>query len=372
MKKSVLDATVCFLIVFFFFPYPVLAGTKVKAKGMSFFEQGREMIAREKALDEAKRAAIEKAVGTTVESRISMENAEIVKDQIFSHSSGYLKNIEIVEERKTKFGTYEVTIEADVEVSDMVDDLDRFREMLGWQKNPRTAVVIEPELENDYLPAARKAANFLSDKLKRNGFNVFKYSPDEEIKMGLIVEIGIEHATKESNFQNLELTLNEVSLYSRIYRPGDNEILATSNAVKSLPGENRLNVLDKAVKQCVYEIWRELSDKLTRIWEKEIYGERDMLLVARDVPSHEKALEIAEILKTDVSGMADAGLIRFENNEAEIGLKYKGRPEQFVNEIGMSYFRNKHFESNIEEIRGNTVAIRIYQGSTEPGTPISE
>lgn len=346
-------------VVLVLFPSVLFAGTKVQAKGLSFFEAGRELVAREKALDEAKRAAIEKAVGTTIESRISMENTEVVKDQIFSHSSGYLKNIEIVKERKTKFGTYEVTIEAEVEIADMVDDLDRFKQILGWQKNPRVAIIPETDINPEFLSAAMKAADFLSEKMQKNGFEIFKYSPENEIKMGLLVELGVEHATKQSNFQNLSLTLNEIALNSRIYRPGDRVILATASAVKSLPGENRLKVIDKALTQCVYLIWKELSGKLAKVWEKELYGERDILLVANQVESHEKALEIASALKADVSGVAGADLVRFSDNQAEYGLKYKGWPEQFANEIGMSYFRNKYFGSILENIRGNTVEIRI-------------
>lgn len=55
-------------------PAIVSAGEKVTATGVSFFEEGRVAIAREKALDEAKRAAIEQAVGTRIESRTVIEN----------------------------------------------------------------------------------------------------------------------------------------------------------------------------------------------------------------------------------------------------------------------------------------------------------
>ena len=44
-------------------PAVVWSGEKVTVRGVSFFEEGREAIAREKALEEAKRAAIEQAVG---------------------------------------------------------------------------------------------------------------------------------------------------------------------------------------------------------------------------------------------------------------------------------------------------------------------
>jgi hypothetical protein len=85
-----------YLIVFLCFSSTsLLAGQTVTAVGLSFFESGREVIAREKALDEARRAAIEKAVGVVIEARTIVENFEVVKDQILSRATGYLNNIKI-------------------------------------------------------------------------------------------------------------------------------------------------------------------------------------------------------------------------------------------------------------------------------------
>lgn len=119
-----------FLLAMLLLPHPAPGGT-VTVKGISFYEEGREPIAREKALEEAKRAAIEKALGTRMESRTVVENFQVIRDRIFSHASGYLSNVEVLEERKTDFGTYEVTIRAEVKTSEMVGDMDRFRQAAG-------------------------------------------------------------------------------------------------------------------------------------------------------------------------------------------------------------------------------------------------
>lgn len=352
--------TLSYLIVFLCLSSTsLLADQIVTVKGMSFFEPGRELIAREKALDEAKRAAIEKAVGITMESRTVVENFQVVKDQILSRSTGYLNNIKILEERKTDFGAYEVTIQADVEVSALVEDLDRFQKILSWQKNPRISIVIEPALGKDYIPAAKKTANLLTEKLKQNGFSVFRYSKNNEIQMGLLIGLSLELCTKKSDYKDIQLTINEISLDTNIYRPGDGEILAAASAVKSQPGENRLQVLDRGAKSCVDAIWNELQKKLTRVWEKELYSERDIYLIVKNVPSHAKAQEIAFVFKSDVSGIIDASLISFRKSKAEYQLKYRGWPEQLLNEVEMSYFKNKYFETALENITGNKIVIKI-------------
>ena len=335
------------------------AGTLVTAKGFSFFETGRELIAREKALDEAKRAALETAIGTTVESRTAVENFQVVKDQIFTHTSGYFKSINIVEEKKTDLGTYEITIEADIEFSALVDDLDRLQKIVSWQKNPRVSIVLEPNLESSFRPTAQKAAGLLTTKLKEGGLKVYKYNQPAETQMGLLVGLGIDMASNQTEYQGVKISLNEISLTANIYRAGTQEIIATASAVKSLPGENKLQVIDKGARQCVDAIWKKLRRELIRAWEAELYNERDIDLVISNMSSLSQAQDIVAILESDVSGMVSVGFVDFNAQKAAYALKYRGWPQQFLNEIQMSYFTNKYFKTQLESIQGNKIVVNL-------------
>ena len=339
--------------------FDVYADKRVTVKGMSFFEPGREMIAREKALDQAKRAAVEKAIGALVESVTAVENRQLIREQILTRSSGYLKNIQIVKEQKTDFGTYEVYIQADVELAAVTSDFNRFQKLVSWQKNPQCSIVIEPGLEKSYRPTARKAAGLLTKKLKTGGFKVFKYSDANKMRIGYLVGLSLELSTTQTVYQDMNITLNEVSLSTNIYQPGYDEILATSSAVKSMPGENRLKALDQGVAYCVDTIWKDLRKQLIDLWEKELYNERDIVLVAKNVSSLARAQDILTIFESDISGMVSAKLIHFTNNRAEYSLIYRGWPEHLLNEMQMSYFKNKYFESHLQSLKGNSLTINI-------------
>jgi hypothetical protein len=359
MENLMKKAAVWTLFLVLLLPAIPQAGTMVTAKGMSFFEPGRELIARDKALDEAKREAIEKAVGTAVESRTMVENFQVSRDEIFSHSSGYLKNIEILDEKKSDLGTYTVNIRAEVEIPALVADLDRFKKILGWQKNPRIQVGLEPSVAAGHVATARKAADRLSGKLKSDGFRVYKAGAADLSRMGLKVGLGLDISTSESDYQGVKIKLNEVSLTANVYRPDDGEILATAGAVKSLPGANQMAAMDKGAAQCLDKMWKDLRRQLTRAWEREFSSQRTIDLVINNVPSHGRALEIAAIFKSDVSSMVDAGLVRFDQSMAEYSLKYKGWPEQLITEIQMSYFSDRYFEAVLEKISGNRLVISI-------------
>ena len=338
-------------------PAVVWAGEKVTARGVSFFEAGREAIAREKALDEAKRAAIEQAVGTRIESKTVVENFQVSRDQVFSHATGYLKHLEIISEEKTDLGTYEVEISAEVEIAALVSDLDRFKKILGWQKNPRVTILVDPDLDKAYLPAARKTASRLGGKLKSEGFRVFDASSADTTGMGLIVRLGLEIASSQSTYQGVNLTLHEISLRTDVLRAGEGEVLATASAVKSLPGANKLKVLDKGAKQCVDGVWKDLRRQLTRLWERELYSQRQIDLVVKNLTSHAEAEEVGAILKSDASGMVDVQLLSFKKKKAEFSIQYNGWPEHLVTELQMAYFKNKYFDSTLESIKGNRIVI---------------
>ncbi len=335
------------------------AGEKVIVKGISFFERGRELIAREKALDEAKRAAIEKVLGVGVDSITVVENYAVVSDRILSRSSGYINSFDILQERINDLGTYEITIEAEVETPDLINDIERFQKIFGRQKNPRVSVMIEPGLDKKYMPAAIKTASMVTEKLKESRFKVFRHSEKKAIKMGLYVGLSLELSTKSSTFQGVELTVNEISLIANIYRAGDNEILATASTVEKHPGENRLQALDNGARLCVDSTWKELRSQLIKVWESELYGSRDIFFIVKGISSIIKAQKIASIFQTDVHGVEKTKISSFQKNLTEFHIKYRGWPEYFLNEIEMSYFRKKYFSTIVESITGNRIIVKL-------------
>lgn len=338
-------------------PLHLWAGEKVTAKGMSFFEEGKEVIAREKALDEAKRAAIQKVMGSYINSMTVVDNFQLHEDRIISHSSGYVKNVTVIDEKKSSLGTLEITIQAEVESADIKDDLQRFQDMLSWQRNPRISIVVQPGTAKKYLPAAIKAANILTGKLQQAGFKVLKFSEQTRNKVGLLMGLTLEQSMKTSDYQGMSISLNEIGLTADMFRPGDQEVLASSSAIRSIPGENSLLVLDKGARQCIDTIWKELKDKLLLQYEKELYNDRDIYLTLKNLKSQSRAIEIPEILKAGITGVKSCSLLLFDGKKGEYNLQFRGRPEHFINELEMSYFQNTGFQSKLETYTGNGIVL---------------
>ncbi len=87
--KNILLSIAC--ILFFVVPVSGLAaqdGVPVTAEGMAVVTAGNTAIARDQAVNDAQRKAVEQAVGSMVSSQTVMENYEVLSDSVYTKSNG--------------------------------------------------------------------------------------------------------------------------------------------------------------------------------------------------------------------------------------------------------------------------------------------
>ena len=113
----------------------------------------------------------------------------------------------------------------------------------------------------------------------------------------------------------------------------------------------------ECAKDALPEIQREIGN-MRAAWSWAV-GQREIDLVVHNVRDHAHAAEVAAVLKSDVSSVADISLLRFADGTAEYGVQYRGWPEHLANELQMAYFRNRYFGSTLDSINGNKLVIRI-------------
>jgi hypothetical protein len=335
-------------------------GVEVDATGMGFFEAGREAVGREKALNDAKRAAVEKAVGVSVSSATEVRNFMTVRDQVLSRATGYLKNYKILKEGPTPFGSYEVSIRADVMAGALVDDLSRFAKMLSLQKSPRIAVQVRPTVPAEYRSAANKAVSLLNHRLARSGFTVVD---PQAVRSGpaLILKLGVECSSKDALYEGVKLTSNEVGLSADVVRPESGEVLASASAVATTPGASPLKALDKGVEITVSRIYEQVRSNLARAWSQELNAARDIVLFVEATPNYRDGMQMLQAMRSDVPGVERAELIRYKNGKCRFEIRYKGQPQFFLSELEMSYFQSKYFRFKVKEVSDGVIVLR-YSG----------
>ena len=117
------------------------AAATVEAEGQAMVKNGDEPAARDRALEDAQRKAVESAVGTMISAETVMENYQIISDRILAKSSGYIKNYNIVSSGAEN-GIYKVVIKALVATGNLSSDVDAISALLKRKGMPRVFVVV--------------------------------------------------------------------------------------------------------------------------------------------------------------------------------------------------------------------------------------
>jgi hypothetical protein len=134
------------MLVFCFMTAPVFsAGAQevktVTAEGVAAIQGNARDIARDAALEDAQKRAVEQAVGILIDSQTQVENFQLISDKILSQTKGYIKRYTVTGETVDS-SLLRVRISADVALDKLTDDLTGIGILLGQMHKPRTIVMI--------------------------------------------------------------------------------------------------------------------------------------------------------------------------------------------------------------------------------------
>jgi len=134
------------ILLFSLLPPAVAANEEVviEVEGFAVVREGNLVRARELAVSDGLRSAVEQVVGLLVDSRTRVRNYELIEDSILIRSTGYVAGYEILSTRLTG-GTLEVRLRVRVRREELVRDLDHLQLTLYRANDPRVMVVIPEE-----------------------------------------------------------------------------------------------------------------------------------------------------------------------------------------------------------------------------------
>jgi|GEM_PF-7012960 len=187
MKKKtfgVFSATAVLALVFMVFVcLPARsenAGSKVVVTtGVGSLGAGTDKAkARDEAVTDACRRAVEEGVGLFVKSDTLVKNSQLIEDNIYTKSKGYIKSYRVVKEG-VKDDLYRVTVEATVLLSIIEKDLDGVWEQLSIASSPRFMVLIYDKKKKDSQPVVE---NVLIDRLDTLGAKVVDPEQMERVR----------------------------------------------------------------------------------------------------------------------------------------------------------------------------------------------
>jgi len=158
---------------------------EVEATGTAAVINGNVASARNQALINAQRNAVEQGVGLVLDSKTVADNFQVIKDEILTSSQGFVTRYLVVSEGTTPDRqSYQVKIKAEVAQNLLEDRLAALRILNKKMGNKRVMVIYQSANPNA-LPRTHAgvtaALGALNDELNKSGFRVFNEAQTEKV-----------------------------------------------------------------------------------------------------------------------------------------------------------------------------------------------
>lgn len=190
--------------------------------------------AREEALSQARRMAVEQAMGVYVLSETLVENMSLVHDSILTRSSGYISAHKVLSETQQN-GILEIQLEAVVSVEPLVEQLAQMGLLRDWT----VAVVLVPGAESQ--SSAETAKNRLHQQILAKGFKV----ADEQALVALRQPAVWEPLQKGNPLASLpvlrDLGVDVLIVGTSLTRMTEDGVMETYGGIKTVMTQGRID-----------------------------------------------------------------------------------------------------------------------------------
>lgn len=168
-------------------------GRTVSVTGRAPISGGNTMGARQQALNNAFRMAVESGVGVLVESTTLVQNAMLISDRIYSKAQGYVRNYDITKEG-AEHENYVVVISAEVSMADLTDDLRSIGVLQDIMGNPKIMSLIEEVVVDPGATAVlhedASSSIAVEEKLTASSFDLVDREQVKKVRMEEIGRMG--------------------------------------------------------------------------------------------------------------------------------------------------------------------------------------
>ena len=348
----------------------------VKSKGVGDIYAGSKARARDVAIEDALRRAVEQAVGMFLSAETLVKNEDILNDSIYSRSKGYIRKYVILKEVGDG-KLYSVMVEAHVSTGKLQNDLAAIGLLMTRKHKPRIMVVIPEYHINRTIPDPAGETEIIKMLLEK-GFKVVDQSQVIKIRYNdrvraaikgntrLATRIGLEHGAEviiigEAFSEYVGRIYGELDscrgrIEARAIRIDTGEILAAGakhaaglDITQSLAGK-------KALQKAGNELGGYLVEQLLAKWSSEVTNITSIELVITGL-NYNQFIDFKSALLESVRGIKAIHQRTFTNNRAVVEIDIKGDAETLSEELIKRDF--KDFKVRITDFSANRLTISV-------------
>jgi len=364
---------------------------EVIADGVGAVTAGNQAKARDEAMRDAMRKAIEQAVGTLISSETIVENFQLLSDKIYTQTSGYVRSYQVVSEG-AEGELYRIKIKAEVSLSQIKNDLAAIGLLLEAKHMPRMMVMIAEQNVGEVIlhywwnPQAASvdlgtAENALISEFQEKGFHfIDPEAVKKEIKVGKafraedltdqqvktlgaqadadVVIFGKALAKLSGPVMGTAMKSVQANISLKAVDADTGRILATAQESASGVHIDEVTAGANALKSAAKKTAQTLMDKILKGWGKEVAGGAQVRLSIKGVKSYADLTGLFNLLRKEIRGV-DAVHQRSISNDgvAEVDIEYRGDGQSLADELV-----NKNlpgFTMKITNVTTNRVEINL-------------
>lgn len=367
-----------------------------EAQGQAAVLDGDKPAAREKAIEDALRHAVEMAAGTMVTSTTEVQDFQTKMDQVLTHSTGFVKKYDIIKEGMDG-EVVQITIKAQISVGKLSDDLAAMGLLMARKGMPRTMILLAEQNIGMAAPMAawmpnagqamvstdlRIAENVSIDELKKAGFGQIidpeiasskaasvggfttSLTAGQARKLGSltgaeVIIIGQVIATSRGSMGDLGPDWRScvANFSARAVSTDNGDVLATSETTQNAAQLDDLTCGKEAIKKASKAFSADIAKKIAERWSKDVSGGNDVHISVKNVGSMKQASEFRAAMTNFMRGVKAVNQRSFMSGTLELDLKLLGSTQQFAEELEAKKLGK--FTVTVKGVSANTVECEL-------------
>lgn len=352
-----------FLLLISFSFSATFAQTAIQAIGTGAIVNNNVPAARDRAIDDALRKAVEQSLGTFIDSQTKVENFMLVEDRILSWSKGYVSRYNIVSEGKQTPEMYQATVDAVVDVSNLQNDVQAVQDLINNMGNPRVMFLIDEQnvgVTSDryhYFSVNMTAAETaMMNRFMEKGFDVVDpgiirqnkerdrilaaMSGDNKsaalVAASLDAEVVITGKAVAKVAQGINLggmKSCQANLTARVVDSDVGSLIATGNKHAAQVHIDEVTGGTKAIEKAANALADELAGKILEKWRSKFYNSTVVKMVVTGIGTYRESVNFKNSLQYYARGIKLVYERNIVGGAAEYDVEITGNARQLAREL---------------------------------------
>jgi hypothetical protein len=326
----------------------------VSAEGVASIQGGARDIARDAAIEDAQKRAVEQAIGILIDSQTHVENYQLISDKILSQTKGYIKRYNVTGETVDS-NLLRVRINAEVALGRLTDDLTGIGILLGQMHKPRTiAMIAEKNIGSEWhgwwWGAQGQQTDFsvvenaLMDKFTEKGFEFIDpqvAAKDLRVTAAYRVQdLTVAQARTLGSQVDAEVVITgkalarlygeigggmksvQADLTARAVRTDTGQVIAAVTTHAAAVHVSAITAGTDALRKAANEAADELIGKIHALYAKETGGTRPVNITITGL-NKTQFVTFKDVLRSQVRGIKDLHERGFNGTTARISVNSK-------------------------------------------------